>query len=76
MKICKRMVAFLLGLVIAVTSCNISVFASEAKKEVFETYEICRRSGDCRADELRHIVNYYFEKYNAQPAGWFDYFNY
>lgn len=47
----------------------------DIKKEVFETYEICRRSGDCRADELRHIVNYYFEKYNAQPAGWFNYFD-
>lgn len=48
----------------------------DIKKEVFETYEICRRAGECRDDELRYIVNYYFEEYNAQPAGWFDYFNY
>lgn len=45
----------------------------ETKKQCYETLEACKRLNECRPDEWKHIVNYYYELENEKSEDWFNY---
>lgn len=47
----------------------------ETQNECRETLDMMKRMGECRPDEWDHIVNYYYDRDNAMPNGWFNYWD-
>lgn len=43
----------------------------EGQREVEETWQLLRGAAECRPDEYRHIVDYYYKVYTDPPVGWF-----
>ena len=44
----------------------------ETKEECRKTLETCKNLGECRTDEWDHIVEYYYNRDNQKPEGFFN----
>lgn len=58
------------------TSEKYNSLSAETKEECKNALVACKSIGVCRPDEWKHIVDYYYEKENEKPLGWFNWFDY
>lgn len=57
---------------ITITSRKFAELPKEGQDEAIKTYALFKNSEDCRPDEWKRIVDYYYDCYIANcPDGWF-----
>ncbi len=53
------------------TKYKFDCLSEEDKKEAIELYNSLVKAGEASENEFDNIINYYYEKENKLPLGWF-----